>query len=35
MTGLVLFCVFGSSVERGVDGEVVKLVADTGGVNWL
>lgn len=35
MTGPVLFPVFGTSVERGVGGEVVKLVADTGVVNWL
>lgn len=29
----VLFCVFGNSVERGVDG-VVKFVADTDTLNW-
>lgn len=28
-------CVFGNSVDGGVDGEVVKFVADTGTVNWL
>lgn len=33
--GPVLFGVFGSSVERVVDGELVNLVADTGVVNWL
>lgn len=32
--GLVPLCVFRSSVERGVDGEVVKFIADTGVVNW-
>lgn len=30
-----LFWLFGNSVEGGVDGEVMKFVADTGTVNWL